>query len=315
MRKRLPSGGIIGWWFRVGLNPYCMGQIMGISSDTALTLDRPCQANVGPTANYAARGCSSLTTACGVGTAGTFPGTLIRVDASGGTYGGDGRSHIERGGQGAAVGLDNTVTGPVMFSNISLCNGASICGGTINGADSLIEFGTGATDYVVTGLTPLGTSTVVIDNNLGPACQIGGANGTSFVRSATTTNLVTYAVDKNAAGGWTRKSTSSDVLDCSSYNTPASCTITSSTCTPVASSGGFELTVGATPGTTGTITFPLAAIHGWKVNCDDITTTTEYAVTTAFTSTTVSAITFYNRAGTITAPTASDTLSCSASPI
>lgn len=97
---------------------------------------------------------------------------------------------------------------------------------------------------------------------------------------------------------------------------PTACT-EGTGCAIVAGNGsvGFQVTVGTTPATTGTITFAHAAPHGWRVTCDDLTTATEFARTTAFTSTTVTTVTFFANGGTATAPTAADTVACNAFPV
>lgn len=77
----------------------------------------------------------------------------------------------------------------------------------------------------------------------------------------------------------------------------------------------FSITINATPGSTGVLTFP-AATHGWHVSCDDITTqsaTVFRTVQTGAVSTTSVTLTQLTDAGATGTPwTLSDVILCSA---
>lgn len=201
----------IGWWFATtpnAQNQMCFGQIVSIASDTSATLDRPCQASMAGGTAYTVRGCSATTTVCAAAGGGYFPATGLMINSRGGVYGGGlGRIHTERLGEAFLVGNNYTSTGGLTISNMSACNSASACGGTINGANAVIEIGTGVTDINISDVVPVGTTNDIVDNNQGPQ---GQTSQSTFITSANTTIADSYSIDKNGAGKWTRSSTSSE---------------------------------------------------------------------------------------------------------
>lgn len=193
----------------------------------------------------------------------------------------------------AAAGGSTTVGPDTLLTD----NGTTLTYSGTGGVSSPVFIST-----VATGTAPLTvTSTTVVGNLTATSLGVSGRN---FAATGALGGITTMTL---SGGGLLCSSTAPTVASGFSGTAP---TLTAN------GSCAFSILINATPGSTGTLTFP-AATHGWHVSCDDITTQSATVFRTQQTgavSTTSVILTQLTDAGaTGTAWNLSDVLACSAS--